>query len=408
MQTTRYTALIKKALPSLVTFFLGVGALYLADVFITRSASTELIADWATLKSFMMVGGTLALFGLDQQLIREPKAARLIAKVAFFNVIAVAVLAGAVGFHFGFTPSLAIGIAAIVGFAGSALSFQWWRTNLHMTAAYIANGSWRLAFLIGVIVFFIQGKASLGTLLIGAFALGFIVIAGLFLRLKPREELTSIHSDIHRVRDIYFIGSSYFMAALSLAIAAYGENLIVRAIGTDGEVALYFKSAILFLFPGVMLNQYIAAIVGPALRQNEGRAVALLRRYRLWIIAALFLIWPALFVGGYVLGRILYGEVSTPWVLAALLSFTACTRLLYILPSTFVGIAANKKQLRIISAAYLGFALLLPVLSWGFAKAGLTVIFAVAIANLINWMLRVVAGLSIVRQRFALYPDDAS
>ena len=399
--------LASKALPSLVTFFIGVGAMYIANVLITRYAGEALVADWATLNSFMMVGGAFALFGFDQQLIREPQAAKLIARTAVFNVSLIAVLGGLIGLRFGYTPSFFVGAFVIVGFAVSALCFQWWRTNLHMTAAYMANGTWRLAFLIGVVLLFITDKAPLSQILIGAFLIGFCVLGFLFLRLKPRADLVAIHSDITKTKDVYLIGSSYFMAALSLAIASYGESLVVRTIGSTADVALYFKSLVLFLFPGVMFNQYVAAIVGPTLRQNEARAINYLRRYKLLIIGALLLIWPALIAAGYILGRLIYGSYFTPPALAALLAFTACMRLIYILPSNFVGITANKKQLRWISAAYLGFALMFPLMSWGLAEAGLAVIFAVATANLINWTLRTLAGLSIVKQRFALYPITA-
>ncbi len=403
MSAARFIKLASKALPSLVTFFIGVGAMYIANVLVTRHASEALTADWATLMSFMMVGGSCALFGFDQQLIREPQAAKLIAKTAVFNVSLIAILGGLIGAKLGYTPSFFVGAFVIIGFATSALCFQWWRTNLHMTAAYLANGTWRLCFLIGIIILFLSDKASLSHILIGAFLSGFIVLAALFLRLKPRPDLVSIHSDIKNVSDVYIIGSSYFMAALSLAIASYGESLVVRTIGSTADVALYFKSLVLFLFPGVMFNQYVAAIVGPSLRQHEGRAIGLLQRYKWFIAMGLLIIWPALTAAGYVLGRLIYGEFFTPLSLAALLSLTACMRLLYVLPSNFVGITANQKQLRWISASYLGFALMFPFMAWGFVKLGVAVIIAVAVANLINWSLRTLVGLSIVRQRFALY-----
>jgi len=53
--------LASKVLPSLVTFFIGVGAMYIANVLITRYAGEALVADWATLNSFMMVGGAFGL-----------------------------------------------------------------------------------------------------------------------------------------------------------------------------------------------------------------------------------------------------------------------------------------------------------------------------------------------------------
>jgi len=71
MYKFRHMNLVSKTLSSLVMFFIGVGAMYIANIIITRFATEAITAQWATLISFMMFGGAFALFGFDQQWIVE-------------------------------------------------------------------------------------------------------------------------------------------------------------------------------------------------------------------------------------------------------------------------------------------------------------------------------------------------
>lgn len=398
----RLVSVVRKFAPSALVFLFGVGALYLADLTIAASEDVEAIALWATLKSFMMIASTFALFGINQLLMREPKATRLLARVGGINILGISLVFGIVGAYFGMVPSILAGIVAIAGFSFSNMAFQWLRSNLQLTAAYIANGSWRVLFLVGILFFFMNGYANIDTILIGSFVFSSLVIVMLITRKYPRKELVSIHDDIRSAKDVYFIGSSYFLAAISLAIATHGENLVVQQIGTTADVAQYFRASVVFLFPGMILNQYLTAVIGLAVRQQEARVLRNLRRYFWRGLGGLVLMWPALIAGGYLLEMLVYGETATPLVLAALLALASCVRLLYILPGSFVGVIANRHALINASVIYLICALLLPLLSMAFHSIGMAAMVSVALASLISWTLRCAVGTGLVYQRFAI------
>ena len=394
--------LLRRVLPSMLTFMAGVGAMFIADILISRLPDASRVAEWAALKSFMMVAGVGALFGMEQLLVREPKAVGLILRVSFFHVMIVALIAGLAGAALGLVATPWLGAAVVVGFAASSLSFQWLRSSLRVTASYVANSTWRILFLIGVITLVLTGHAPVGHVLVGAFLIGFCVIAALIIRRPAQRELHSPHDDLRRIFDVYAVGGLYFVSALSLAIAAYGENLVVNQLGTDEDLANYFRAAVVFLFPGVMLNQYLGAMIGPAIRQNEGKALGLLRRHGLKLILLVAVLVPGLVVGGYLLEAMFYPQISanTPLILAVMLSLTACIRLVYVLPSAFIGTMATRKELVGTTFAYLGCSLLLPILAFVFTENGMVVTLAVALANLINWSLRCLVGAGLVRRRF--------
>lgn len=403
---TMFVPNVRKYLFSALVFLSGVGALYIADLIIAASGDNESIAIWATLKSFMMIASTFALFGINQLLVREPKAMRLLTRVGGVNILAVSLVLGIIGAYFDLVPSILVGIVAIAGFSFSNLAFQWLRSNLQITAAYLANGSWRVLFLLGILVFFISGNADIGMILTGSFVISSLISVGLITQNPAKKELISLHDDIRSVKDIYLIGSSYFLAAISLSIATYGENLVVHQIGTTADVAQYFRASVVFLFPGMILNQYLATVIGLAVREKESRVLDNLRRHFWKGLIGLLLLWPILLVGGYLLEVLVYGEISTPIFLATLLAMASCVRLLYVLPGSFIGVIANRQTLLSSSIVYLFCAILLPLLSIFFHSLGIATVISVALASLISWALRCAVGAGLIYQRLATVTQE--
>jgi len=400
---TRIQKTLFRLLPSLLTFIFGVGTLFVADVLISRYGSTDAVASWATLRSFMMVGGVCAIFGMGQLLIREPASARLITKLFIIHATIISLIGGCIGVYFGLVDRFWIGVVVIAGISMSSLAFHWLRSNLALTKSYIAIGSWRAIFMLLIILFFIRADVNIALLLACAFLASWLIIGYLLKTTPAKSNLKALHSDIKRPRDVYIVGATYFMASLSLAISSYGENLVVHQMGTGQDLATYFRATVVFLFPGVVLNQYFAAIAGPMLRQDERRFVQMIKKYGIAFMGGLLLLWPLLIFGGILLEFIIYQENSTPWGLVILLTLTSCVRLSFVVPSSFVGVVANKKQLQITTILYLLCAFLLPVLAVIFSHYGVAIIISVALANLINWMLRCCVGMNIVMQRVKHY-----
>jgi O-antigen/teichoic acid export membrane protein len=402
INATRLATVARKLAPSAFVFLSGVGALYLADLIIAAYGDVQSIALWATLKSFMMIASTFALFGINQLLVREPKAMRQLARVGGMNILGVSLVLGTVGAYFNLVPSIITGIIVIVGFSFCNMAFQWLRSNLCVTEAYVANSGWRVIFCLGILVFFLNDYLGIDTVLIGAFVVTAPFIVILLVRHNPKEGLISLHNDIRSVKDIYLLGGSYFIAALSLAIASYGENLVVHHIGTTEDVAYYFRAAVVFLFPGLMLNQYLTTVLGTVVRQEEGRVLEILRRYFWSVALGLALLWPILAICGYLLEILIYGTTQTSLAFAAILTLTSCVRLLYVLPGSFVGVIADRRTLFHASVTYLVCALLLPLLSFILHSMGFTVVLAVALASLISWSLRCIIGARLVAQRLSI------
>src|SRR5690606_30141048 len=129
---------------------------------------------------------TFALFGINQLLVREPKAMHLLTRIGIVNILCVSLILGIAGAYFNLIPSILVGIIAIAGFSFSNLAFQWLRSNLQVTTAYLANGSWRVLFLLGILFFFLDDKVDIGTILIGSFIVSSFIIAWLIIQNHPK------------------------------------------------------------------------------------------------------------------------------------------------------------------------------------------------------------------------------
>lgn len=204
------------------------------------------------------------------------------------------------------------------------------------------------------------------------------------------------------------VGGSLLLMQLSQAVSAYGENLIVYQLGSAADVEMYYKGLVVYLFPSVIFNQYLVAVLGPLVRDNEEKVNGLIRRYA-WIagIALVAVAWPTLIFGGLILERLFFEGSSTPLVLAALFALTGCVRLYYVLPSSYVGILAKRRQLFFASIGYMASALMLPLLSLGIFTLGFDVVVAVALASLFNWAFRSLIGTNTIWVRMRRQSMDS-
>src|SRR5690606_38227879 len=79
---------------SLSLYLAGTFAFYLADVLIARTSAPDVVSDWAATRSLMMIVGTLAPFGLDLLIVRDPSAARSLLRIAAPQTLVVAAITG--------------------------------------------------------------------------------------------------------------------------------------------------------------------------------------------------------------------------------------------------------------------------------------------------------------------------
>ena len=379
-------------------FILGTASTYAADFLITSSAEPNVIAQWGRLKSFMFLATPFAVFGMDQLLVREPQAVTIILRAVAASSIIAATGLSILGYAAGWTGSFTIGFVPVLGLTTAGLAFHWLRSNRRLGAGYAAFSGWRVIFAALVLAFSTNGLVDVSHLLVVAFGLSLPFTVAMIKKKTNTAPMQGIHHDIKTGYDAFRIGSSYFFSSISLAIASYGEILVVSTLGTTQDVALYFSTTVLFLYPGTMLNQFLAANLGPYIRDHPKISFLRLKKWHLRGLSSVFLIWPVLIAIGYGLSAILHDRFQPNWELACILSATGCVRLLYIAPTSFIAVLAKASQLSKLSVWYLGTAILMPLIAIALHLAGITIVASVALANLTSWTLRLAGGAVILAQ----------
>lgn len=380
---------------SFLVYGLGLSSLFFADMIISRAFSAEDISDWARFRSLVGIAAVIPLVGLDQVLVRSPAAS---AQILRLLLVQVPVLGTCVGFALAWTGVIAelwLGAGLAIGSASSLVVFQYFRSHHYQLLSQLAQQGWKIAAFGAVSLMLLTGwrcdLLTLGVALLAGVTVAMVAIIYVLppSRIRPQQP--------ESVRVHYAIGSRFMVTALMLALSVYAEQLIVIRLGNKFEAALYFTSAVYFLFFPTFFNGYLAFLMGPWVRDRHDRFVATIRRR-----------WLVILVGtaGYsvlfnLIGAGLWQAIS-PSVgqidsgLQVLFLAMAFVRSLYLLPSGYLGIfGMPREHSRLIVFQIVA---VLPVMGLFFILRafGFELVHSVAAASVLNWSLRTIIGYTMI------------
>ena len=399
----RAMALVRRAGPSFLTFIAGTGALFAADVLIGRELPEEMVADWATLKSVMMPLAALAVFGLDQMVVREPSKWRLVRWPSLLTM-AILVVAGSVLLvATGFYNRLDILVATAALMAICNLYFGLFRADLHFGWAQIARDGWKVLFLIGVLLAVWGMLFPIGTLLLIALGAG-ALLSVLAHALTKRPKVREIFDEVSGFPSALRVSWPFALVSIALAIATYGEVAIINALGAREIVAEYFVTILCFVSAINICNTFLSTFLGSMARQHPERTIAWYDRgigfaKRHWYaLPFAMLALPALtFLAGFIVHAILFAghDLEIRW--AILMAITAGTRLLYTFVSIIIGALGDSALITGTAVQYFALSLLFPLLAFGLGTYFLEAGTAVALAACLHWLARSAVGLKAAR-----------
>lgn len=372
---------------SFLLYAAGLAGLFLADFIVAIKFPAQEITDWAVLRSLIGISAVLPLIGLDQVLVRNPaSSARLLHRLAF----QIPLISLAVGLFLqlsGFVPHWGYGAGIAAGSAASLALFQYFRSHHHRMLSQFSQQGWKILALL-VVAWMAWTETYANLLLVGICLLFLVDVLGLLTIIKlPPAKLHPQKPE--PLSGLYAIGSRFMVTGLFLALSVYAEQLIVNRLGSTEEAALYFTSATFFLFPVSFLNGYLAFLIGPYIRDNRVKFMARVHRHRVALILAALVYCIALNAAGWAAW-----ELTSPSVgaidhrLQALFAFSGFVRILYVMPSGYIGVFGRPKQhdvliasqVVVMSGVVIGFFVLL--------RSDVPVLYATAIASAANWALR--------------------
>lgn len=378
---------------SLLVYACGLASLLLADIFVTRSLPAEDIALWAESRALIGLLGVLAAGGLDLVFVRSPQSSARLLRLALIQIPLVAVPLGIVVHMLGYLSGWLPAVAIAAGSGAVLVLSQFFRAHHLYLASQIAQQVWKFGALgiLGGLLWYLplpKLDVSLSVLLLfsAAIAAGFVYLALPKLVIRQNPEPTGA---------LYGIGLRFMATSLILALAVYGEQLMINGLGSAQDAALFFTHATYFLFPISVLNGYLAFRIGPWLRDNHDRFVALLRGR--WMTIMLFATTYAVAMHGvgWLGWHLVSPTIGDPDpILAVLLLASALARTLYTLPSGYNGVFGRPRQHDLLIAAQV-ILLAIIVVSVYLALGTVALVYLIALAGAANWIIRTLIGFGV-------------
>ena len=384
---------MKSKLLTISIYLSGMLSFFLVDFVIARYETTEAIANWASIKSIVMIGGTLVLFGIDQVMVRLPQQALSILKRSYLQVIVAVVIYYYSIYKLGLLTESFWLMFAVLALGVSILLFGFYRSQFLLLPAQVITNGWKPLFLIILITLILFDITRVYSLLfITSISLS---VSGAFLLSKKKKVIPNNIAD-HKhesIKEQYGLGLRFFISLMSLNLSLYLEQILLNMDGHQIESSIYFSHFAIILPLMMVFNGYIGFILGPYIRKNRIQFDYLLKSYW-WVlpVTSLLLGVISFLLSMYAYSYLLSGKGEFIYSLAAIVTSIGVLRLIYILPSSYLGVVASKHILnKFILMNVFGIIVLVGGF-YLFYQITDNALFSVAYASLLNWLLRSVYG----------------
>lgn len=388
----------------IIMYGLGMASFFFLDIYVSSSMPIELISQWAETKSYVLVGSTVLLLGLDQVLVRHSESSLSILKRAAINVtllsIAVTFFLAVIG-NVGSPYFLG---CAIVALSSSSLLYAVFRAfNIKFQAQVAVNG-WKVVMTSLVLLFWFLGEPiNFPILIITSCVLTVsILVASNWGRLSM---IISSTEQQHPYQRTYTrLGAQYLVALLTLSLSIYLEQILLNANGFVVASAQYFAHVAIILPPFVFLNGYLGFVLGPFVRKEPQRSTEIYLGYRLIVgigaaLVTLAAVWASETVFLFIVGN----KISYSVPLASCIAAIGLCRFVYTVPSSFVSMLGDRQQIDRFVISNVAGVLILVVVFYSLVALEVEPSLAVGLASLANWIVRATSGIVIVRKVISPY-----
>lgn len=185
---------------------------------------------------------------------------------------------------------------------------------------------------------------------------------------------------------------AFSMSAISLTVINYADQLMIDYLSTEpGELKTYSLGFAFIVSPFAMLAYAAGSIFMPLFANKKITLTAMghsVRRYASKVILVLL-------VGGgggyWVVNWVLrFAGVNLDWMLYALLVGIGLARILYTIPSSYIGGAGSVRFINVTTGLSIGFSVVhIGLAIFLFREMG---IIGVALSTLLHWLMKVVSG----------------
>lgn len=249
---------------------LGLLAMILADLYVSVNFSQEDVAEWAFIKSSILILGTLCLLGYDQVFVRDPTLikrvlSKFLTQSVIISLIACCLIFFIKGISFIETALLfaSIFLFSLLSYFSAAS-----RANFNLWKSQFSTNFWKFFLLLciflipisSVFLFFFISLAV--SVLISLFLKGYIVESGQQ-RAEDLDEKTARS-----------IGLAFVVHNITLILAIYGEQFLINLSNDVVTSEHLFKYFAVFTPIALSINGFLGFYLGPKVRADNNMTIS--------------------------------------------------------------------------------------------------------------------------------------
>ena len=358
----------------------------LSDIVVSKFLSDADIALWADVRALFGILAAILTLGMEMVLIRAPRASRLLLRLVFLQAIFLSVPLGFLVHQLGYLSGPWSAILLASGGAFVVVQGQFFRSHGSFLVSQFAQQGWKIIVLVLLVDFvFLHNTSAWSIDLLASSAIFLASIIGWGLVLTRWRDHDSQEGGL---REHYAISFRFLVTNIILNVSLFGEQMIVNAIGTNAQAAIYFTHMTYFLFPVSIVGTFVGFRIGPWVRDNPDIFEEMLTSRRLQLHICILAMVAAAHAIGWIGWWLIGPSVGEPNTFLQIAFFIlAIQRTHYVIPSAYNGIFAAPRehdlliitQLVLLLILGLGVYVLFPVVD---------IFIIVAIGGVLNWMAR--------------------
>lgn len=373
---------------SFICYGVGLLAILIADIYTVQHFSKENIAEWAFIKSVILIVGSICLLGYDQVFVRDTSLIRRFFRQFNFQSLGIISIVGIFLYNIK-NYSLFILITLLVSvylFALISYISASYRAKFDLWKSQFTTNLWRVLLLLSVII---CSYKNVNTYFLQSLFISLLVITywGGIKLLRAKESII-----ILKDKEAKKLGYSFVLTNITLIFAVYGEQFLINLkdnIEISSHLFTYFS---IFTPIALSLNGFIGFYYGPKVRRDDNMTLLKYKKFFFRILIFSFIITIISILFGIIYMK--YGLKKSfgdlDYLLILSLSILCIVRGGYISTSVCLGVFGNVSTLRktafgmcISTLIYICLVFVILYKSTSYYTA-----FWISLASVINWTLR--------------------
>lgn len=398
----RNRGLSKELTSSFILLTLSAVCQFAGDFLFTKLLDAETIASYFNFRSFYLIFSSFVLLGNGTSIVREKTLDRRY--ISFGSTVQNFLLSTVTTYvyclfflkepsHFWYY------LVGLIIYSHSRILFAIKQSDRKINASIYYSEFWRVFLMVLFMVSYYVIKVKMTfvyLVLITFISFGSVIIdliRSIFLFFKTEM---SVFKSKENFKRLYGFGYLFFIFGITLNASTFIDQLIVTTYIDPKLSANYIAHITIFMSPLLFLNKFLTSFAAPFLRDDLEKIIKKTKG-RLNLILIGFTILMILCCGlSIVCFKVFYKEkYELIYSIAFFIWFTGILRILYILPSSIVGMRGDKQELHSFlfgNIAGLVAQLIVSAIGIYFFKS-LALQFIIW-AMLINWLIRLGAGFS--------------